>query len=338
MTPPKAVFETLRTLSRHLSGSPPAELTFPEIRGVAEAAPPDRPLRILSWNLQYAAGRDQTFFYDGGTAVSVDRATVMRTLDGIADVLRSADADIVLLQEVDRNSRRTAFVDEHAELRRRLNFPCDVSATYHRSPYIPFPTHEHLGRVDMHLSIFSRFGLGFSRRHPLPSLREPPIRRLFNLRRAILEAHVLRDGSASFVSFNTHFSAFSRGDGTVLRQVSVSKMLLDACSAEGHPWVFAGDLNALPPGDHAARLPDPDEYPENPTPIAPLFESYAQPNPVLLDPTLRTYLPPGAIAPDRVLDYVFNSSNVQLSGFRTIREAGALSDHLPFVVDVNFLH
>ena len=83
--------------------------------------PSRKKLKVLSWNIQFAASTKHNFFYEGGTAVSVPSADdVHATLDTIAATIQKEDPDIVLLQEVDRGARRTWYIDEHAEVRAAL--------------------------------------------------------------------------------------------------------------------------------------------------------------------------------------------------------------------------
>lgn len=308
---------------------PPEVMEVP-VRCTAEApaVPVGAPLRVLVWNIQYAAGRDHHFFYDGGEAVSVPRETVEATLEQVAAVLGEADADLVLLQEVDRGSRRTAFVDQHEALLTRVPYPCDTSATYHRAPYVPHPPHEHLGKVDMHLSVFSRYRISGGLRHQLATIDESRFRKLFNLRRALLEVELPRADGGRLLLFDTHLSAFSKGDGTLARQIAEIDARL---ASSGAPFVLAGDFNALPPGDDPGRLElGPGTFYEVPTPIAPLLEHYqaAIPAEAWLEARWRTYLPWSAADPDRVLDYVFYEG-VRVEDFRVLREAAPISDHLP---------
>lgn len=282
------------------------------------------PFTVLSWNVQYAAGREQHFFYDGGDAVRVDPAAVRSVLPGLAAGL--AGADLALLQEVDRDSDRTGRIDELALL--VPGFQSWVSAPYHRSRFVPAPTRHPLGRMELHLALLSRFPLGDARRLALPLLREPRVRRAFNLKRALLEARVpLADGGALDVGV-THLSAFSRGDGTLPAQVGVLRAWMDERAAAGRPFVLAGDLNLLPPGDDPARLPDAVEYADRPNPLDELLRRFRTVFPVgrLLDPDVRTYQPFGC-PPDRVLDYVFVSDDVEVLDARV--DATSLSDHRP---------
>jgi endonuclease/exonuclease/phosphatase family metal-dependent hydrolase len=287
--------------------------------------------------VQFCAGRGQRFFFDGGRAVRVQRAEVESALAGVIEVLRSLNPDLVVLQEVDRDSDRTARVDEHARIGAALGLSAAVSTPYHRARFVPFPAWESLGRIDLHLSVFSRWRIDRAYRHALPLLAESWLRQQFNLRRAILEVGLTLDDGRPFTLFDTHLSAFSFGDGTVARQVAVVEERLKRAETDGGRWVLAGDLNALPPGDDSARLgDDAAQYPEDDSPLRPLFARFAS---VLspdrwLDPANRTWVPWGSNRPDRVLDYVFHGSSVESREFRTEPAGARWSDHLPLVVDL----
>jgi endonuclease/exonuclease/phosphatase family metal-dependent hydrolase len=313
-------------VARRLLGLPGPE-EHPSLRhGSSTGLRRGVPFRLACWNLQFGGGRDARFFYDGGTDVSVPSSTVERVLDGIAGVLLTIDADVVLLQEVDRASRRTARIDELEGLLRRVPYPEVASTPYYRVRYVPFPPNEYLGKVSLDLATLSRFELQEAARIPLSPLAEPWWRQQFNLRRAVLSADLPVEGGGRLRILNTHLSAFSRGDGTLARQVAELLAVIDAAEADRVAWVLAGDLNALPPGDDPRRLPDPDEYAESVTPILPLIERFGSPS-----ANWRTYLPPGATEPDRVLDWLFVSAGVTCEGYGAIADGGKWSDHLPIV-------
>lgn len=297
----------------------------PVVRGAAAAATLARgaPFDVVSWNIQYAAGRTRRFFYDGGDAVAVPPEEVRENVAKIAAVF--ADADVVLLQEIDRDSRRTGRIDELPPL--AAPFASLASTPYHRCRFVPVPPADPLGRTEMHLAVLSRFQLGHARRLALPLLRESAIRRALNLKRAVLTAE-LPCGDRSIAIAVTHLSAFSRGDGTLDRQVAVLAGWMDGCARRSQPFVLAGDLNLLPPGDDPTRLPDARDYVDRENPILPLFERFRSviPRDRLLDPAVRTYQRWQG-APDRVLDYMFVSEDIEV--LRAAVVASDLSDHLP---------
>ncbi len=313
----------------------PAERVCP---ADAPAAPTDRPLRVLVWNLQYAGSRNHHFFYDGGEAVHVPPADVARSLERIAEVITEADPDLLLLQELDRGSDRTGRVDQLALLLQGPNYPCWAATPYHKVGYVPTPSHQHMGRVDMQLAVLSRFQLGEATRRQLPLLAEPWWRQAFNLRRAVLDVPMVLDDGRSVRLFNTHLSAFSKGDGTLGRQMAVLDALAGEEESAGRPWVLGGDLNALPPGDDPSRLgADGAWYADAETPVKVLFDRYTSVMPLAewqRDPAARnTYVPFGEDAADRVLDYAFIARSLGVLNARVL-PVYDVSDHLPLVFDL----
>lgn len=299
---------------------------------------PGQPFKVLVWNLQYAGSRKHHFFYDGGSAVSVPESDMREMLARIAEVVNAHQPDVVLFQEVDRGSRRTHGIDQHGELTARLPYACGVSTPYHRVGHVPTPPQEHLGKVDMHLSVFSRFRITGATRTQLALLDEPWWRRLFNLRRALLSVDVAMAGGGTLRLFDTHLSAFSRNDGTLDKQVAQLDEALTAAEQQGLPWVLGGDLNALAPGDDPARLGEEGTTLYGlPTPVQRLFDRhssvFAEPRYAAEGAGLYTYLPFGADRPDRVLDYVFVGRKVSVRSAEVLRVYD-VSDHLPVLVEL----
>lgn len=309
----------------------------PEPAPVIGDAPPfpgGRPLTVVSWNVQYCGGRSSPFFYDGGARVHVDDAERDRTLGAVIAELREIDADVVLLQEVDVCSDRTGRLDQRQALVDALRVPTYAYAPYHEVPYLPTPIRSPLGRVRFDLVVLSKWKLAWATRHPLPLLAESALRRAFNLRRAVLEVNLACEGGRRLSLMNVHLSAFSFGDGTLERQVAVLDRLCAERERAGVPWLLAGDFNALPPWDTAARL-DPAhaaEYSDTSPPLAPMFARWQSPLPRDADPArLGTYVPFGAAAADRVIDHVFHGAGVTVVEHRVRTGVGHVSDHLPLV-------
>lgn len=289
---------------------------------------PSRPLTVLTWNVQYCGTRRHHYFYDGGPDTAPTPANARDGLAGVRRVLgdlRGEGLDLALLQEVDRDSARTGRVDQLAGLAQ--DWETWVSTPYYKSAFVPSPLPRPLGRMELHEAILGRVELGPARRLALPGLDEPPLRRAFNLHRAILSTVVpLTDGRRLHVAV-THLSAFSRGDGTMGRQVEVLRRWIDACGDE--PFVLGGDLNLLAPGDEAARLgKDAREYVED---VLGRLTDVAKRVPNLGE---HTYLPPGSNAPDRTLDHLFFGRGVTIEAHRVVAVPAWLSDHWPLLARV----
>lgn len=276
---------------------------------------------MLSWNIQFGAGRNRCFFYDGGPDARVTREEVETTLEGIGSLIASRNPDVVLLQEVDRRSLRTGNIDQIRVLQRRLGLPVLASTPYFKVPWVPVPPHQPMGHVDMHLVVLSRFALSDGRRLALAPLDEPLYRRVFNLRRALLHLKLATTTGPALDLFQTHLSAFSRGDGTLHDQV---RTVLDAvlpCERA----LLAGDFNCLPVGVDPASLGEAKVlYEADDTPIRPLFEQLDS----MIEPAQPSYVPYGSNLPDRTIDYGF-SRGLQVLEANTLPEGARWSDHLP---------
>jgi endonuclease/exonuclease/phosphatase family metal-dependent hydrolase len=311
-----------------LTWFPAAQEEVPVLPGGAPTAgllAPGDVFRVTTWNIQYAGGR-RHFFYDGGHDVHVPVEEVRATLAAIVTETLQDRPDFVLLQEVDRDSRRTGRIDELASF-----LPCvqaAVTTTYQRSRFVPVPLRDPLGRVRIDLSTLANRPLRRAWRHALPLLREPAIRQAFNLKRAILHVEVSLADGRTLALANTHLSAFSGGDGTLSAQVEVVRRWMVDRAAAGESFVVAGDMNLLPPGDDPERLPDATQYRDAPNPLLRLAEVGRSVIPFdsMLAQGVRTYQPFGS-APDRVLDYMFVSPDIEVLDVSV--GASEASDHLP---------
>lgn len=307
-------------------------------RSGAEPIRLGQPLTVLCWNLQFCAGREQVFFYDGGEAVHVPPARVRRTMAAIADVLADQRPDLALLQEIDRDADRTGRIDQWPLLAAALGRGARTSVPYHDKAWVPFPAHQPLGRVGLHLGTWSRPATRGASAIALPRLAEPWLRQQFNLERVVAVTRIAVEDGRTLHVLNTHLSAFSRGDGTLGRQLGVIETAL-AALPPGDPWILAGDFNALPPGDDPSRLGfGADLYPERSSPLRSLYARHRaalDPSSCLADPaTWGTYLPPGRAVADRTIDHVFVSSGVAIRSTEVVEGTESLSDHRPIRLEV----
>lgn len=317
-----------RRLADRVAWEPPPQLPVQPVP-LRRAGPlrVDEPFTVLCWNLQFCASRRVEFFYDGGPAVHVDPADQARTLAAVADVLAEERPDLALLQEVDRDSDRTQRIDQLQPLLRACDWAGWASTPYHRARYVPVPPQRPLGRIDLHLAVLSTFPLRPGVRIDLPRLDEPRWRQALNLKRALLSLPLpVSDGSTLHVG-NTHFSAFSRGDGTLARQVATTA----AWMRRSPSHLLGGDLNLLPPGDDPGRLSrDQENYADHQNPLGRLLPAFRDVSgPAVADPAWRTYLPFGASVPDRRLDYLFAGARLEVLDACVLTKHRDVSDHLP---------
>ncbi len=315
-------------------------------------------VKILSWNVQYMAGKDFIFFYDDGAEVAKNVATrpskaaIQKTLKEVAKVIIAENPDIVLLQEVDEGAARTDYQDQLEALLLLLpdEYKVSTSAFYWKSLFVPDPNVA--GSAGMKLSIISKYNIKSATRHALPLIEYENlpfnrkayewIKQQFYIKRAVQEVILPVEGGQDLVLFNTHFSAFAQGSNTMQKQVMKAKQLLDNASTKGYPWIFAGDLNLLPPGNSFKKLSPLQQaaYQEK-TEIEVLFKKYnAFPSQAQADSSEAskyfTHFPndPRAKSPDRIIDYIFYAPNIQpLQAFVKQENTLQISDHLPLIME-----
>jgi endonuclease/exonuclease/phosphatase family metal-dependent hydrolase len=278
------------------------------------------PFRMISWNLRQGASRRRPLPDEGGAPTTVPRAEIEQTLETITAALANEAAQIYLLQEVDRNSRRTHNIDQ---LDHYLTFAadrCHAAAPYHRSRYALNSVGTRIGQVDMELALLTQVAIQSATRIQLPLIDETLILRQFDIKPAILVAEIPVEGLEMPMSVAvTHLSAPPQQSEGLERQIAA----LDAWMGSrppGQPWILAGDLNLLPSPGAARSTNDP---------IARLLSKYTE---VLGDQTApknRTFLPFGAKEPDRKIDYAFVGGPIEVRSARVLREYAEVSGHLP---------
>jgi endonuclease/exonuclease/phosphatase family metal-dependent hydrolase len=283
---------------------------------------------LLSWNIQFCGSRKYHFFYDGGPDVHVSKQDVEETMNNIGEFLHAQKPDIIALQEVDRNSKRTKYIDQEQGIRGFLHNYSIAKATYFRSPFIPLPLKDPMGRVHTDLCTLSTAQTKKSIRHQLALLAESKIRQSFNLKRAILETEYKTSRGPLFVA-NTHLSAFSYGDGTLHKQVKEIEEWIQKRPVHAR-WIVAGDFNLLPLGDKPERLLTPGHYnhPEK-NPLKKLLPKYKAVFSDALEH--RSYMPFSHQNPDRKIDYILYSDGLHADE-SCVHSDVHLSDHLPLSV------
>lgn len=335
----------LATAIRLTTFHPPAvaneQVTCPEEAPELDAG---QSLKVMSWNVQYFAGKDHVFWYDlldeSGPDERPAPEAITATFEEVTRVVEDEDPDVLLLQEVDDGADRTDGEDQLARLLEQVGdtYPCHASAFYWKAAFVPHPSI--MGSVGMKLSTVSRFRIADATRYQLAQMPNDLLTRQFDIRRATLETRLPVAGGDDLVVLNTHLDAFAQGSDTMQRQVAETRELLDDLTDADEPWVIGGDFNLLPPGRQYDDLgPDQQAYYQPDSELAVLTDAYdSVPSVEEADGPDRadwfTHFPndPAVDAPDRTIDYLFRAPNLEL-GDHEVRSGDTLeiSDHLPVV-------
>jgi endonuclease/exonuclease/phosphatase family metal-dependent hydrolase len=261
------------------SDEPPKEYTAKNL----VSAPNKDTLTVATWNIRFGIGRANWFGDSCGDLVLFDNETIIDGLELLAQKITEMDADILLLQEVDTDSKRSAYIDQVQWLLDHTSMNYGVYASMWEVQFVPS---DGLGRVNTGNAILSKWPLSEAERIQL-SLRgdQDALTKAFYVRRNVLKAVVNYPGNP-FWAVDIHASAFSNDD-TKQKQFLEFKDVLDEINSKGEIFVAGGDLNELPPGatknNYCEEDRCPDELPEDDegcdfsnetTWINPLYDTY----------------------------------------------------------------
>ncbi|MEG5264802.1 endonuclease/exonuclease/phosphatase family protein [Pseudomonas sp. JDS28PS106] len=300
---------------------------------------PGQALKVMTWNVQYLAGKRYVFWYDMPDSSGPDeRPTpedIAYNLDEVTRVIRDEQPDVVLLQEVNDGAKNTDYEDQLARLQERLIdlYPCSAQAFDWKADFIPDP---HIwGSVGRKLATLSRYRIDRAERLQLPEPHGNFISRRFKPQEAMLISYLpLRDGTRLAV-INTRLAQGAHAGA----QLADVEQQLDKLERQGIAWLIGGDFSLLPLG-HYQRLPAEQREGYRPdSPLHALWDKYPMiPNHAESSGIDRrhwlTYFPNDTrvSGPDRTLDYLFHSPSLKRIEARVRGEDTLIiSNHLPLI-------
>ena len=220
------------------------QIVFYESAAKSDQSPPADSLKVGSWNIKFAGGRLDFFFDCYGDRSLMKMAEVETHLEGLAGKINQMEVDVLYLQEVDINAKRSTHIDQVQWLLDRTDFNYAVYASQWKSDYVPS---DGIGPIDSGNAILSRYPISNAERIALPLIDEQSgLIQYFYLRRNILKAEITDAQGKAITLLNTHTSAFAK-DGTKDKQLEQIKAEVDQLQAEGKSFVLGGDFNSLPP-------------------------------------------------------------------------------------------
>lgn len=200
-------------------------------------------LSVLSFNIGYGAlDKDHDFFMDGGETVTVESADIIQeNMAGIISTINEANADVVFLQEVDVEAKRSYGINE-AEMLRDSFLGTSAFATNFLCDFIPYPLPEMIGKVNSGILTLSRFGAESATRIALPTSFKWPVR-LCQLKRALLVQRIPLEGSdKELVIINVHLEAYDDGSGKAKQTEILTQLLMEEYE-KGNYCIAGGDFN-----------------------------------------------------------------------------------------------
>ncbi len=198
-------------------------------------------IRIASWNIGYAAlGAKQDFFMDGGSIVLPEtKEDSLENINGIVRGLKDINANIILLQESDRSSKRSYYIN-HQDMVSESENMAYASAINYKCAFVPYPI-PFTGKVESGLATFSHYKMSEAKRESLPVTFKWPVS-LAHLKRCLLVSRFPLESGKTLVLINLHLEAFDDGPGR-LAQTKVLMDILKEEYAKGNYVIAGGDFN-----------------------------------------------------------------------------------------------
>lgn len=208
--------------------------------------PPDQVnrIKVMTWNIRFGAGRIPWFGDSCGDRVILSEDEVKHNLQAIADFVNTTQSDVLFINEIDIESKRTAYIDQMQWLLNNTYFNYGAFASNWKAQFIPS---DGLGRMNTGNAVLSRWKISEAKSIKLP-LRgdQDALTEYFYLRLNIFQTRINVPGMDNFYAVVTHLSAFSTDD-TKNKQVNVVVKTLEDIDSKGDIFVLGGDFNLLPP-------------------------------------------------------------------------------------------
>ena len=295
-------------------------------------------INMVIWNIGYA-GLDASmdFFYDGGERMRPDKEGVIRNMEGITQTLEPYhDFDFIMLQEVDRNSKRSYHLNEFQTIKDQFQGYYSSFGMNYDVGFVPIPVTEPMGKVESGLMTLSKQCPNCVERRSFPGNYSWPIK-LFMLDRCFLVNRYTVRNNRELLIINTHNSAYDDGSLRTQQMTYLRDYLLSEYK-KGNYVIVGGDWNQTPFG-LKPELPFHHFDTENLTYVekdfpAPgwkwSFDASLPTNRRVATPYNRSS------SPTTVIDCFLASPNVELIEVKTIDLNFQYSDHQPVQLKARF--
>ncbi len=204
-------------------------------------------ISLMTWNIGYC-GLDKAmdFFYDGGTKVATPKENCLENLAAVKKFLSDNDSiDFFLIQEIDRDSKRSYNIDEYDALGKVHAEYFPFFAKNYDVFFVPVPPLNPMGKVLSGLATYSRYQPSSSVRYQFPGEYGFPMQ-LFMLDRCFLVNRYPLENGKELLVINTHNEAFDPGEIRKAQMAYLRELLLSEYG-KGNYVIAGGDWNQSPP-------------------------------------------------------------------------------------------
>ena len=299
-------------------------------------------IALLTWNTGFAAlDGTRDFFMDGGTHGSADnRDAVQANVDGMIQTIASQNCDIVFLQEVDTEAKRSFRINMVDDFASSFGGTSSFAVNY-KAAFVPVPLQSPLGGVESGIQTLTSFPSEDASRIRLPNSYSWPVSTC-QLKRCLLRQEIPLEGSdKKLILVNLHLDAYADGDQKAAQTSLLHNLVIEEYE-KGNYVIAGGDFNQTIPGADSSLYPVlNDEYfqaPEIDASGLPEGFRYVCDDSV---PTSRLLNEPyshdWSTTQLYVIDGFLLSPNVRLDRIETLNEEFRYTDHNPVRLEVTLL-
>jgi len=331
-----AIFFVILIGYAYLSDYKPAEKEEVSLSKNAQQITDSLTFNILTWNIGYCGlNKEMDFFYDGGLQVYTTEEQTKKNMNGIIDFLKKNDSiDFFLLQEVDKDSKRSYHINEYEEISKALASHHAFFGKNYDVFFVPVPFSKPMGKVLSGISTFSRNIPQASIRYSFPGEYSFP-KQLFLLDRCFLVNRYNLSNGKELLIINTHNEAFDPGD-IRKAQMDYLKNFLNTEYSKGNYIVVGGDWNQCPPKFNAnftANKLDTIEKMDIPANYLPDQWKWIFDNSVPTNRRVKnSYNPENTLT--TLIDFFLISPNIEQISTKGIHLGFENSDHNPVIISL----
>lgn len=303
--------------------------------------PESNMISIFSWNIGYCGlGKDADFFYDGGKMTRPANEMFLKYMNGVMNFLATNDTvDVIFLQEVDTNARRSYYTNEAKLISEFLPLYQSCFAKNYDVKFVPFPLINPMGSVISGMTTFSKIQMDEAWRYTYPASYFWP-KKVFLLDRCLILSRIKLKNGKSLVLINTHNSAFD--DAADIREIEayILKLIMLDEYNRGNYVVAGGDWNRNPPSFDMNKLTTKEAHRTCDPPLNKDFLPKEWKWVYQQDiPTNRDVNEPYSKGKTRttIIDYFVVSPNIKVVENKTIQTGFEFSDHQPIFMRVELL-
>ncbi len=295
-------------------------------------------IRIVSWDIGYACrGRYSDSYREGGNQPFPDNETYQKYLQGVVSTIDQLEyADIILLQHVDIDSRRSRYINQHEMITQMLEHFGHGYSLNASSPFVMHPFHNPEGKIRCAMSTFSRLPFEELTRVALPPVYQPYYDPITDAPCFQLSRFSLRNGTF-LVVLNIQNLPLRQFPGLRLHHLQVIKSFMLDEYLKGNFVVAGGNWQVNPAGYNFSALNNGDKgFSYSAGLEAEFFSSGWQ---VIFDPEIpskrfsRAVYKKG-ISPTTITDFFVISPNIEVHTCKTLDAGFEYSDHNPILLEI----